>query len=380
MKSPLFALLLVLMPFGLTSCCHVSCPVAGSQPVETTPFGKNADGQPVTLYTLKNTDGIEVGIMDYGATIVNLITPDRDGKRADVSLGFDSVEPYLTKSPYFGAIVGRFANRIKQGRFTLDGKTYQLAINNPPNTLHGGLKGFDKQMWQAKILKGAVPAVEFSRLSPDGEEGYPGNLKVTVTYALISANTLKISYEATTDQDTILNLSNHAYFNLSGQGEGTILGEELTLNASHFTPVDSTLIPTGEIAPVAGTVMDFRKPTAIGARIKQVGGDPIGYDHNYVLDKAGDGTGLQPAATVYDPKSGRKLEISTDQPGIQFYSGNFLDGSITGKAGRVYPQYSAIVLETQHFPDSPNQPQFPSVVLKPGQIFHSTSLYTFTAK
>jgi len=352
---------------------------AAAPSVTSTPFGKLPDGRPVTLYGLSSGD-LQVRVMDYGATVVNLITPDRDGRSGDIALGFESLAPYLTKSPYFGATVGRYANRIAKGRFTLDGRTYQLAINNAPNTLHGGKRGFDKQMWAAHILSQNPPSVRFSRVSPDGEEGYPGTLNVSVTYTLVKRDELKISYEATTDRDTVLNLANHTYFNLAGQGNGTILGQQLTLNADRYTPVDATLIPTGKIEPVAGTVMDFRKPVAVGARIAQVGGNPVGYDHNYVLNKSWLGGKVQWAATVYDPLSGREMKISTDQPGLQFYSGNFLDGTLPGKGGKTYPQYSTIVLEMQHFPDSPNQPNFPSTVLRPGETFRSTTLYKFSAK
>lgn len=318
--------------------------------------------------------------MNFGATIVDLVVPDRNGKLDDIALGFDTFPPYLTKSPYFGSIVGRYANRIAKGEFTLDGRTYHVPLNDGPNSLHGGTKGFDKRMWQAEVSTLGDPSVRFYRVSKDGEEGYPGNLSVSVRYTLRADNQMVITYEATTDKATVLNISNHAYFNLAGQNNGRILDHQMKINASHYTPVGPTLIPTGQIAPVAGTVMDFRKPTAIGSRIAQVGGKPVGYDHNYVLDKSPFGGAQQLAASVYDPLSGRSMEISTDQPGIQFYSGNFLDGTVQGKGGRAYPQYSAIVLETQHYPDSPNQPKFPSTVLRPGQTFKSTSVYTFSAK
>ncbi len=340
-------------------------------------FGHLPDGSPVTLYTLSNARGMEVGVMDLGATVVSLVVPDRSGHFADVVLGFDSVQPYLTKSPYFGAIVGRYANRIARGVFRLDGATYHLPINNPPNSLHGGARGFDKRMWSATVVGRNPASVRFQRISPDGEEGYPGTLTVSVTYTLLEDNELKVSYQAATDKPTVLNLSNHAYFNLAGQGQGTVLGHQMTINADRYTPVDETLIPTGRIAPVENTPMDFRKPRTVGERLRQVGGTPVGYDHNYVLNKSWLGGRVQWAATVYDPDSGREMRISTDQPGLQFYSGNFLDGTLHGKGGRVYPQYSAIVLETQHFPDSPNRENFPSTVLRPGQTFQSTTIYRF---
>jgi len=343
------------------------------------PFGRLPDGREVTVYSLTNQKGMMVTMMDLGATVLDLVVPDRKGQLDDISLGFDAPEPYLTKSPYFGAIVGRFANRIAKGQFSLDGQSHQLALNNGPNTLHGGNVGFDKVLWKGEILPGTEPAVRFSRLSPNGEEGYPGNLQVAVTYRLKEDNRLRIEYEASTDEKTVLNLSNHTYFNLAGQGNGTNAETQLTINADFYTPVDETLIPTGKIAAVEGTVMDFRRPMAIGARIKDVGGNPVGYDHNYVLNKT-PGGGLQWAATVYEPTSGREMKIFTDQPGLQFYSGNFLDGTLTGKKGKVYPQYGAIVLETQHFPDSPNQPNFPSTVLSPGQSFQSATEYVFSAR
>ena len=352
---------------------------AGSiSPVTVKPFGKTAEGQKVEIYTLTNKNGMKVSLMTRGATVVNLYTPDRNGKLGDIALGFSSLDSYTDKVPYFGAVVGRYANRIANGRFTLEGKTYQLAKNNGPNALHGGLKGFDKQIWKAEVLKGPEPSVRFTLRSPDGQEGYPGDLDVAVTYTLTDNNELSLSYLATTDKPTILNITNHTYFNLAGAGNGNILDHQLKLNAGYYTPVNATLIPTGEIKSVAGTVMDFRKPTAIGLRIKEVGGKPVGYDHNYILDRR-PFVHMCTAAVVHDPKSGRTMVVSTDQPGIQFYSGNFLDGTLTGKGGKVYKQYYGFCLETQHFPDSPNEPTFPSTELKPGQTYKTTTVYKFSA-
>ena len=352
---------------------------ANAIPTTVSLFGNTTAGEEVNLFTLTNKSGMKVTLSSYGATVIDLLAPDRSGKMADISLGFDSFAPYQTQSPYFGAIVGRYGNRIAKGRFTLDGATYQLATNNDPNHLHGGIKGFDKRIWKGTNLPSSEPSVRFTLRSTDGEEGYPGNLGVAVTYTLTNQNELRISYEATTDKPTVINLTNHTYFNLAGAGNGNILGHQLKINASRFTPVDATLIPTGELKKVEETVMDFRKPTAIGARIKEVGGKPIGYDHNSVLDWSLH-FGLALAAEVYEPVCGRLMKVYTDQPGIQFYSGNFLDGTITGKGGKVYDQYTGFCLETQHFPDSPNKPDFPSSVLRPGKTYRSTTIYAFSAK
>jgi aldose 1-epimerase len=350
---------------------------AASTPAVTKQDFGAADGQPITLYTMTNSHGMSVSVMTYGATVVKLIAPDKDGNADDVALGFDDLSGYLKKNndPYFGATIGRYGNRIAKGQFTLDGHSYQLAANNGPNALHGGLKGFDKQVWKADVLSTNPPEILFSRVSQDGEEGYPGTMKASVRYTLTDKNQIKLAYLATTDKPTIVNLTHHSYFNLAGAGNGTILDELLTLNADAYTPVDDTLIPTGEIKKVSGTPMDFRKPTAIGARIQQVGGKPVGYDHNFVLKDSG--SGVRWIATVEDPKSGRVMKVYSDQPGVQFYSGNFLDGSITGKNDKTYQQYAALCLEPQHFPDSPNEPKFPSVVLKPGETYHSTIIYAF---
>jgi aldose 1-epimerase len=368
MKTSLLAALL---------CAVVTLPAHSS--VTRSAWGKSPDGQTVDLYRLRNAAGMEVSLATWGAMVVDLKVPDRNGAFADVSLGFTRLEPYFTQSPYFGCATGRYANRIAKGRFTLDGKTYQLATNNAPNHLHGGKRGFDKRVWTAKVISsGDEPAIEFSRRSPDGEEGYPGNLDVKITYTLRKNNTLRIDYEAVTDQATIINLTNHTYFNLAGAGSGTIRSHLLRIKSGKFTPVDATLIPTGELKSVDGTPMDFRAATAIGARLEAVGGTPVGYDHNYVLNKSFFG-GMRAVAELYEPKSGRLMTVHTDQPGIQFYSGNFLDGTVRGKGG-VYRQWDGLCLETQHFPDSPNQPNFPSTVLRPGQTYRTSTAYSFSTK
>jgi len=343
-------------------------------------YGKTNDGQAVDLYVLTNANGMEVAIANYGATVVSVKVPDRTGKFADVVLGFDDFDGYLGNEPYFGAVVGRYGNRIAGGRFTLDGHEYHLAQNDGKNTLHGGLKGFDKRVWSAKdASKGDAPAIRLSYLSKDGEEGYPGNLSATVTYTLTAKNELRIDYGATTDKPTVHNLTNHSYFNLAGEGNGDILSHQMTIHADRFTPVDATLIPTGELQSVAGTPLDFRAPAAIGARI-DADNEQIklghGYDHNFVLNRKGSELFL--AARVTELTSGRVMEVFTTQPGLQFYTGNFLDGTIHGKGGKVYGRRSAFCMETQHFPDSPNQPKFPSVVLKPGEHFTSTTVFRFS--
>jgi aldose 1-epimerase len=338
-------------------------------------FGAMPDGTQVDVYTLKNANGIEARAITYGGIITSLKAPDRSGAVADIVLGFDSIDGYLKGHPFFGAIIGRYGNRIGRARFTLDGREYTLAANNGPNHLHGGLKGFDKVLWTAQPVSWRN-AVTFSRTSPDGEEGYPGALNVQVTYQLTDKNELVVEYQATTDKATPVNLTQHSYFNLAGDGAGDILGHELMINADRYTPVDATLIPTGELAPVEGTPFDFRKPTAIGSRIDDAHPqikNGRGYDHNWVLN----GTGLRLAARVYEPKSGRTLEVSTSEPGLQFYAGNFLDGTITGKSGHVYRHRSGLCLETQHYPDSPNKPEFPSTILKPGETYRSTTVFTF---
>lgn len=346
-------------------------------------FGKASDGQDVDLYTLTNKSGVEAAISTFGGVVVSLKVPDRDGKLGDVVLGFDSVDGYVSDKSYFGAIIGRYGNRIGHGQFSLDGKTYTLAKNNGENTLHGGNKGFNKAVWTAKEIPAKDGhALELTYLSKDGEEGFPGNLHVRVVYTLTDSNALRIDYSATTDRDTVVNLTNHSYFNLAGPGSGDILGDVLTIEADKFTPVDAGLIPTGELSDVAGTPFDFRKPTPIGARInsddeqiKLAGG----YDHNFVLRRKM-GAPISMAARVVDPKTGRVLEVWTTEPGIQFYTGNFMDGSAHGKGGVSYTKRSAFCLETQHFPDSPNKPKFPSTELKPGERYHTTTIYKFSTE
>ncbi|MCL4296866.1 MAG: galactose mutarotase [Anaerolineae bacterium] len=331
------------------------------------------------IFTLTNKNGLSTKITNYGGIVMSLHVPDKAGHLGDVVLGFDDVEEYLKPHPYFGALIGRYGNRIADGKFTLEGKDYILAQNDGPNSLHGGLKGFDKVIWDAKPLD--TPdgsALELTYLSQDGEEGYPGNLLVKVIYTLTQDDALRIDYTATTDETTVINLTHHSYFNLVGAGNGDILDHDLLLNAAHFTPIDETLIPTGEIKPVAGTPFDFTRPAKIGLRINQDDQQlkfGLGYDHNWALNSA-DGV-LALAARVSEPGSGRIMEVWTTEPGIQFYSGNFLDGSNTGKGGKVYQYRSGFCLETQHFPDSPNQPNFPSTTLKASQTYTSTTVYKF---
>ena len=347
--------------------------------VTVAPFGRMPDGKAVEVYTLTNVRGMEVRAITYGAVIQAIRVPDRAGRLDDIALGYDSMQGYLTASPYFGAVVGRYANRIARGRFALEGRSYRLAINNAPNHLHGGLKGYDKVLWEAQVFqRGDTVGVTFQHTSPDGDEGYPGTLRVSVSYSLNPSNQLVVEYRAIADRATPVNLSQHSYFNLAGEGRGDILGHVLEINADRYTPVDSTLIPTGELASVAGTPFDFRSPTAIGARIDQP--DPQlkygkGYDHNFVLNRTGGA--LVHAVHVLEPETGRTLDIATTEPGLQFYSGNFLDGTITGKGGHRYRHRSALVLETQHFPDSPNQPSFPSTILRSGQEYRSKTVFTF---
>jgi len=348
--------------------------------VERKPFGKTPAGEFVELFTFTRAGAPTVAITNLGGHIVSILAPDRAGRAVDVTLGYRDFAGYLGDTSYFGSIVGRYANRIAKGRFTLDGKTYSLATNNGPNSLHGGPTGFQKRVWTPKVVSGKDgDALELTYVSKDGEEGYPGTLTAKVVYSLREDGGLAIDYSATTDAPTVVNLTNHAYFNLAGEGEGTILGHEMQIEADAYTPVDATLIPTGERRPVEGTPLDFRKPVAIGARIDaadeqlKAGG---GYDHNYVL--RGTMGELRLAARVVEPKSGRVLEMLTTEPGVQFYSGNFLDGKVVGKSGKPYGRRSAFCLEAQHFPDSPNQPGFPPVVLRPGQTYRQTTVYRCT--
>jgi aldose 1-epimerase len=345
--------------------------------IERKPFGKTAAGEPLELFTFARPGAPTISVTNLGGHIVSILAPARDGKVADVTLGYAGFEGYLGDTSYFGSLVGRYANRIAKGRFALDGKTYTLATNNGPNALHGGPTGFQKRVWAARVVSGPEgDALELTYVSKDGEEGYPGTLTAKVVYSLRADGGLVIDYTATTDAPTVVNLTNHAYFNLAGEGEGTVLGQEMQIEADAYTPVDATLIPTGERRSVEGTAFDFRKPVAIGARIEaadeqlEAGG---GYDHNYVLrGKAGE---LRLAARVVEPGSGRVLEVFTTEPGIQFYSGNFLDGKVVGKSGKPYVKRGGFCLEAQHFPDSPNQPGFPPAVLRPGQTYRQTTVY-----
>lgn len=349
----------------------------GRAGVSKASFGKTEEGAPVDIYTLTNANGLRAKIMTYGATLTEMHVPDKDGKMGDVTLGFDNLDAYLKGHPFFGSTVGRYANRIAKGQFTLDGKTYQLAANNGPNHLHGGVMGFDKRIWKATPKTSPDgPAVQFTRTSHDGEEGYPGNVKVSVTYTLTNDNALRMEYEATTDKPTPINLTNHAYFNLAGKGD--VLGHLAEFPSTQFTPVDDTLIPTGKIDPVAGSVMDFARPTAIGARIAQVGsGEPKGYDHNYIRP-GGASFGL--AARIIEPATGRVLEMWTDEPAFQFYTGNFLDGTLRGKGGVTYVKHGGFCLEAQHYPDSPNKPEFPSTILRPGETYRQRTEYRFSVR
>jgi aldose 1-epimerase len=361
----------------LAGCASVS-PQNGSVTKES--FGTTKDGQPVDLYTLRNAQGVEARIMNYGGIVLSLKVPDRQGRLGDVVLGYDTLAAYEKETPYFGCLVGRYGNRIAKGKFSLNGVNYTLATNNYPNALHGGLKGFDKVVWKAKSGQSKLgPTLELTYVSKDGEEGYPGNLSVKAVYTLTEDNALRLDYTATTDKDTVVNLTQHSYFNLAGKGD--ILGHEVYIHADYFTPVDSTLIPTGVLRPVKGTPFDFNQPTTIGARVNQsdeqlkFGG---GYDHNWVINKPFGQLGLM--ARVTEPTTGRVLEVLSTEPGLQFYCGNFLDGKLTGKGGWVYQFRNGFCMEPQHYPDSPNQPKFPTVVLKPGQTYKNTIIYRFSTK
>lgn len=374
--------LVVALAVGLLAMGAYAGETKHKMKTEKQAFGKLPDGTPVDLYTLTNANGVEMKVITYGGIVTSLKTPDRNGKLEDVVLGYDNLQGYLDKTPFFGALIGRYGNRIGGAQFKLNGKTYQLEKNDGDNTLHGGSKGFDKVVWTAKPLKVATgAALELTYLSKDGEEGFPGNLSVRVVYTLTNRNEFKVSYSATTDKTTVANLTQHSYFNLAGGSAANNLGHEVYLNAARFTPVAKGLIPTGELRPVKDTPMDFTKPMTIGARIDdaydqlQLAG---GYDHNWVLNKKGAGLGL--AARVSEPTSGRVMEVWTTEPGIQFYAGNFLDGTITGKDGKVYVKRYGFCLETQHYPDSPNKPSFPSTTLKPGQKYTTTTVYRFSAK
>jgi aldose 1-epimerase len=369
----------ILLAFGLVALLLAGCATAqrSDSQISRAPFGRTPDGEPVDIYTLRNSQGAEARIMTYGGIVVSLKVPDRSGQMGDVVLGYERLADYIADNPYFGCLVGRYGNRIANGSFTLDGQTHTLAQNNGPNHLHGGLKGFDKVVWRARAFSSPLgPALELNYLSPNGEEGYPGNLNVTAVYTLTEDNALRLDFAAVTDRPTVVNLTHHSYFNLAGRGD--ILGHEVMINADRFTPVDETLIPIGELRPVEGTPFDFRTSTPIGARIDRddtqlrFGG---GYDHNWVISKPYGEFGLQ--ARVYEPTSGRVMEVHSTEPGLQFYSGNFLDGTLTGKGGWVYEHRHGFCMEPQHYPDSPNQPNFPSTVLRPGDTYRNTIVYRF---
>jgi aldose 1-epimerase len=368
---------------GLGAACFVGCASMSKTTgtISQAPFGKTADGTSVEIYTLRNSKGMEAEIITYGGIVVSLKVPDKNGNFGDVVLGYDNPGGYLTNNPFFGALVGRYGNRIAKGKFTLDGKEYTLALNNAPNNLHGGPIGFDKRVWNVSKadLGPQGPRLVLTYLSKDGEEGFPGNLKVTATYTLTDDNALRLDYTATTDKDTLCNLTHHSYFNLAGKGD--VLGHVVYIAADRFTPVDSTLIPTGELKPVAGTPFDFCKPTPVGARIN-ADDEQIrfgnGYDHNWVVNKPLGKLGL--VARVTEPTTGRVMEVLSTEPGVQFYTGNFLDGSITGKGGWVYQRRNGLCFEPQHYPDSPNHPQFPSAELKPDQTYHNTIIYKFSVQ
>ena len=381
MKYPALAFTVVVLA-SLFPRTGLASPPTGKPGVKKESFGTLPDGTSVDLYTITNAQGMEIRATNYGGIVVSLRVPDKKGNLDDIALGFDDLKGYLANTPYFGAIIGRYGNRIAKGKFTLDGKEYTLARNNGPNSIHGGLKGFNQVAWQAEPFQSPVGVgIILSYTSKDGEEGYPGNLKTKVTYTLTGKNEWIIDYEAVTDKATPVNLTEHTYFNLAGEGKGDVLGHILQLNASRFTPVDQSLIPTGELRPVKSTPLDFTQPTAIGARIDadyeqlRLG---RGYDHNFVIDRKDSDPVL--AARVKEPTSGRVLEVYTTEPGVQLYTGNFLDGTITGKGGHVYKQRFGFCLETQHFPDSPNHPDFPTTILRPGRTYHSRTIYKMSAE
>jgi aldose 1-epimerase len=380
MKPHLLHIVLLSVLLLTALSCKKSTTTGGSMNKES--FGNAPDGTPVSLYTLTNSHGMEARIITFGGIIVSLKVPDRNGKLDDVVLGFDNPQDYVKNHSYFGALIGRYGNRIARGKFTLDGKEYSLATNDGPNHLHGGKIGFDQRNWEVDEAESEPGrALVLKHVSKDGEEGYPGELSAKVRYAVTDSNELRIEYSAITDKPTIVNLTQHSYFNLGGQGNGDILGHELNIVADRFTPVDSTLIPTGELRPVEGTPMDFRIPVAIGARINQKEEQLVrggGYDHNWVLNKMDSSVAL--AASVYEPTTGRVMNVLTSEPGLQFYSGNFLNGSATGKGGKQYNYRFGFCLETQHFPDSPNKPQFPSTVLRPGDTYKTVTVYRFLTR
>ncbi|MFB6320405.1 aldose epimerase family protein [Saccharicrinis sp. FJH54] len=375
----LFKTAFILTAIALIHSCAPKAP-ANKAGIDPQAFNKVIDGKQVSLVTLTNKNGLEMTVTNYGAKVVSLMVPDKNGEMADIVLGFNNIDDYQKFKPYFGAAIGRYGNRIANGEFTLNGEVYHLAKNDGNNHLHGGIKGFNAVVWDMKKVDDHT--VKFTYVSKDGEEGYPGELTVHMTYQLTDDNEFKINYEATTDKPTVLNLTHHSYFNLHGEGTETINDLVLYINADNFTPTDSGLIPTGEIIPVAGTPMDFTTPTEIGQRI-DADYEPLilghGYDHNYVLNQEEPKT-MVLAATVYDPASGRYMEVHTDEPAIQFYGGNFLDGTVVGKSGIAYPYRSALCLETQHYPDSPNKPNFPSTVLNPGETYTHTCIYKFDVK
>lgn len=379
MKKQISLLLMVGIIVPLMSCMNNE----EIERISVKQFEMLADGRVVQVYTLKNRVGSSIDILDLGGILASINVADRGGNFSDISLGFDNPQQYLTDSPYMGALVGRYANRIANGKFTLDGREYELATNNLENALHGGITGFDKQIWKSVMATvDNVAQLKLSLISEDGEEGYPGELSATVTYRFDDQNRLTVTYAASTDKATVINLTNHAYFNLDGHNAGPILDHEMMINAAHYTPVDETLIPTGEIAPVSGTPMDFQVSKPIGQDINLAHQQlefGIGYDHNWVLNKS-DEKSVALAATGYSPQSGRILNVYTDQPGIQFYTGNFLDGGFEAKDGAIYQRRNAFCLETQHFPDSPNQPDFPSTELRPGEHYKTTTIFEFGIK
>lgn len=372
--------LAICIALAVWSCGPAETESESQRALVTADFGM-LEGQLVKLFTLTNASGAQVSITEYGGIVVSLKVPDRDGNLGDVALGYDNLDAYVQDTPYFGAITGRYANRIAAGRFEIDGAAYELPVNNGPNSLHGGIKGFDKVVWKGEPTAPG-DGVAFRYVSVDGEEGYPGKLDATVTYTWTDANELKIEYLASTDKPTVINLTNHSYFNLKDGGASTILEHELMINADRYTPVaDAGAIPTGELASLDGTPLDFREATAIGERIEEENeqlGFGSGYDHNYVLNASEED--ITVAATVYDPSSGRVMEVLTEEPGVQFYSGNFLDGHHVGKGGVAYERRSGLCLETQHFPDSPNQPNFPSTVLRPGETYATSTIYRFSTR